>query len=251
MLRLEGRIALVTGASRGIGLATAAALAEDGARVVIVSRKQASLDAAAETLARGDWIVPMACHMGDPAQVAALVERVSAEVGIVDVLVNNAGTNPHFGPLLTAEPGAYRKTFEVNLDGPFLLTQAVCRRLVAEKRKGSVVNVASVYGTIGAPLQGVYGMTKAALISLTKTFALELGSSGIRVNAIAPGLVDTRLAAALTENPALAKVFTDRAPLGRIAKPEEIAPLIAWLVSDEASYVTGAVYTVDGGYLAG
>ena len=127
MGRLDGRIALVTGGSRGIGLAAARTLRDDGARVVIVSRKQQALDEAAQAL--GDGIVPIACHMGEPSQIAALVERVTAEVGLVDILVNNAGTNPHFGPLLTAEPGAYRKTFEVNLDGLFLLTQAVCRRL--------------------------------------------------------------------------------------------------------------------------
>lgn len=250
MGRLDGRIALVTGGSRGIGFAAARSLRDDGATVVIVSRKQAALDEAASALG-GDRIVPLACHLGEPAQVAALVERVTVEVGLIEILVNNAGTNPHFGPLLTAEPGAYRKTFDVNLDGPFWLTQTVARRLVDAGKPGSVINVASVFGLIGAPLQGVYGMTKSALISLTKTFALELGSSRIRVNAIAPGLVDTRLAAALTADPALARVFTDRAALGRIAKPDEIAPLIAWLASDEASYVTGAVYTIDGGYLAG
>lgn len=249
MGRLDGRIALVTGGSRGIGEAIATALARDGARVVITARKEPALREAAARIGHG--VVPIASHAGDPAQIAALVARIDEEVGGIDILVNNAATNPHFGPLMTVEPAAFRKTFEVNLEGPFELTRQVARRLVDRNRPGAVINVASIYGLVGAPLQGVYAMTKAAMVSMTRTFALELGSSKIRVNAIAPGLVDTRFAATLVHDPALSKLFTDRAPLGRAAQPAEIGGLVAWLASDEASFVTGAVYTLDGGYLAG
>jgi NAD(P)-dependent dehydrogenase (short-subunit alcohol dehydrogenase family) len=164
------------------------------------------------------------------------------------VLVNNAGTNPHFGPLLEVESGAWNKTFEVNLKGPFVATREVAARLIGAGQAGAVINVASVVGLRAAPYQGVYAMTKAAMVSMTRTLAVELSGARIRVNAIAPGLVDTRLAAAIVGNEALVRTFTDHTALGRVAQPEEIAGMAVYLASDEASYVTGQTFCVDGGY---
>ncbi|MCA9521363.1 MAG: glucose 1-dehydrogenase [Myxococcales bacterium] len=250
--RLTGRVAVVTGASRGIGAAIARAYAAEGATVVITSRKQEALERAA-TAINTDFpgsAVPRACHVGHTDSIGAFIAAIWDEVGAVDVLVNNAGTNPYFGPLLGTSFSAWDKTFEVNLKGPFEMTRQVAQRWVREKRGGAVVNVASVLGVTSAPLQGVYGMTKAALLSMTRTFAHELGAAGIRVNAIAPGLVETRLAQAIIGSPEIRARFTERSPLGRHAQPEEIAGLAVYLGSDESSYVTGQVICVDGGYTA-
>ena len=242
--RLEGRTCIVTGGSRGIGQAVATAFAREGAEVAITSRKQDGLDRAAEEIAEetGVAVHPIACHVGKPDRVDAL--------GLPDVLVNNAATNPYFGPMIGLEWGAWDKTFEVNLKGAFTFARRVGQRLIDAGEPGSIINMSSVQGMRGAPWQGIYAMTKAALISMTKTLALEWGPAGIRVNAIAPGLVETRVAKVLVEQEQFRKMFTDRAALGRHAQPEEIAGAAVYLASDEASYVTGQVLPVDGGFLA-
>lgn len=247
---LQRKVALVTGGSRGIGEAVAAQFAREGARVVIASRKAEGVDAAVARirLATGGEVHGYPLHVGDLHQIADTLGRIESEVGPVDLLVNNAATNPYFGPMLGAEQAAFIKTFEVNVWGAWELTRRVTQRMIDDGRVGSVVFISSILGLQSAPLQGIYGMTKAAVISLTKTLAVELGPAGIRVNAIAPGLVDTKLAAAITSSPELSRMFVDRTPLGRIALPEDIAGAVVWLSSDEARYVTGQVLPVDGGY---
>jgi len=248
--RLEGKIAIVTGGSRGIGKAIGAAMLREGARVVLASRRIEGVEAAAAEIGADhpDAVFAKACHVGKPEQIAELVAWVSERVGLPDVLVNNAGTNPFFGPLLQIPEAAFDKTFEVNLKSAWHLSRAVAKGLIAAKRGGSIINIASVLGMRAAPLQGCYGMTKAALISFTQTLAVELGTAGVRVNAIAPGLVETRLAAIITADESLTRAFTDRTALERAATPDEIAGLAVYLASDEASYVTGQSIPVDGGF---
>lgn len=249
---MQGQLALVTGASRGIGLAIAEALAREGATVVIVSRKQAGLDqAAAELAERGVTVIPRACHVGKPEQLAGLFDWLDATHGPVRMLVNNAATNPYFGPMLGAEWAAWDKTFDVNLKGPFELSRRVGQRLIDAELPGSIVNISSIFGLTAAPMQGIYGMTKAALVSLTRTLAHEWGGAGIRVNCVAPGLVETRFAQALLTDPALVSNYTDRAALPRVGQPQDIAAMVAWLCSDASGWVTGQTFPVDGGYLVG
>jgi NAD(P)-dependent dehydrogenase (short-subunit alcohol dehydrogenase family) len=247
-IHLEGKVALVTGGSRGIGEAIAKAFGQSGAEVAIASRKLEGVNEAALRLRQdGITVEPFACHTGKTDQIEALVKAVITRFGRIDVLVNNAATNPHFGPLLTADDSAFDKTFEVNTKGYFNMAKAVARHLVDRNAPGSLIHVASVMGLAAAPLQGIYGMTKAAVISMTRTLAMELGPSGIRVNAIAPGLVETRFAAAIVKNPDLVEREAARTPLGRYAQPDEIAGAALYLASDAASYVTGHTLVVDGG----
>src|SRR5947209_8355120 len=239
-INLQDKVAIVTGASRGIGAAIAKTFLENGAKVVLSSRKIEKIDL-------GPNAHVFAAHTGKEAECVALVEEAVRKFGKVDVLVNNAGTNPYFGPLAEAPEAAWGKTFEVNLKGYFWTTRELVRHLVDRGAPGSIVNVSSVNGLRAAPLQGVYGMTKAAVISMTRTFALELGPARIRVNAIAPGLADTRLASAIVKDEALSAEWLKRTPLGRVAQPEEIASAALYLASDAASYVTGEVLVIDGG----
>lgn len=248
--RLEGKRAIISGGSRGIGAAIARAYAAEGATVVISSRKQPGLDAVAEAI-NADYpnsVIPLTCHIGHPEQIEAFVKQVEEQIGRPHILVNNAATNPYFGPMLHIEDTAFQKTFDVNVKGYFEMTRHVALRWLANDEPGSVVNVSSVVGLRGAPFQGVYAMTKAAIISMTQTLSIELGEAGIRVNAIAPGLVDTHFASAIVQNEDMSKMFTDKSALKRYAQPEEIAGAAVFLGSDEASYITGQTLAVDGGY---
>ncbi|WP_045119363.1 glucose 1-dehydrogenase [Haliangium ochraceum] len=249
-ISLQGDVVVITGASRGIGAAIARACVQAGARVVLASRKQPDLDTLAEELrAEGGEALPIACHIGKPEQITALFERAASEFGKVDALVSNAATNPYFGPLIDTPEAAIDKTIEVNMKGYLSAASAFVKHVRARKgERGSIVNVASVVGMQAAPMQGVYGMTKAAVISMTQTLALELGSTGIRVNAIAPGLVETRFAAAIVDNPDMRDHFVKRTALRRHAQPEEIAGAAVYLSSQAASYVTGHTMVVDGGF---
>jgi NAD(P)-dependent dehydrogenase (short-subunit alcohol dehydrogenase family) len=248
LIELEGKVAIVTGGSRGIGEAIARTFAAHGAKVVVASRKQEGVDRVAAAIRQeGGDAHGIAFHAGDLAQAPKLVEATVERYGKVDLLVNNAATNPHFGPLLTVEQAQWAKTFEVNLQGYFELARAVARHLIDRGAAGSIVNVASVVALAGAPLQGVYAMTKAAVVSMTQTLAIELAPSKIRVNALAPGLVETKFAAAIVGNPEIVQRVVERTPLGRYAQPQEIAGGALFLASDAASFVTGHTLVVDGG----
>jgi NAD(P)-dependent dehydrogenase (short-subunit alcohol dehydrogenase family) len=248
---LKGKIAVVTGASRGIGEAIARALAQRGATVMIAARKLDTLEAVAAAINAGGAgrAVPVACHTGRPEEIAALFERVRSELGRLDVLVNNAATNPYLGPALECTEAAFDKTFAVNVKGYFLMCQHAAR-IMAAQRSGSIINVASIAGMTPLPMQLAYSMTKAAVISMTRGLAKELGRAGVRVNAIAPGVVETKFAAALIDDPQFRRMIVQLTPLGRHAQPEEIVGAALYLASDASSFTTGSVLVCDGGVTA-
>jgi NAD(P)-dependent dehydrogenase (short-subunit alcohol dehydrogenase family) len=244
---VDGRVALVTGASRGIGEAIANALVEGGAKVVLASRKQADLDEVAQRLnsKRAGSAVAIAAHAGREDELRNLVETSLQGMGRIDILVNNAATNPYFGPVIDAEVSAWDKTFEVNLRGMFILTQLVWRAWM-EQNGGAIVNVASVGGLRPGIGLGVYNITKAGVIMLTRQLARELGGK-VRVNAVAPGLIKTHFARALWENDTIRERVVGSNPMGRIGSPEEVAAAVVFLASDAASYINGEVLVIDGG----
>ena len=243
---LTDRVAIVTGGSRGIGGAIGEALAEQGAQVVISSRKQADLDAEAERINKQhpDRVSAVAAHTGRPEDIQHLVDVTMERFGRIDILVNNAATNPYFGPLIDADLSAWDKTFEVNLRGVFILTQAVIRASMAEQG-GAIVNVASIGGLRPGFGLGIYDLTKAGLIMLTRQLAREL--RGVRVNAVAPGIIKTKFAEALWQNEEIVRRVESSNPIGRVGTPEEVAGAVAFLASDAASYVNGEVLVIDGG----
>lgn len=242
--RLDGKVAIVTGASRGIGEAIARTLVAQGAKVVLASRK---IDEAfAATFPDGTAIARVA-HTGKENDCAQLVQSAVDHFGAVDILVNNAATNPYFGPMMGATEALWDKTFEVNVKGYYWMMREVVSHLVGRNAPGSIVHVASVAGLIASPMQGIYAMTKAAILSMTKTMAVELASSNIRVNAIAPGFVDTKFASAVTRDDELGGAVKKRTPLGRFGTPEEIAQAALYLASDASSFVTGHTLVIDGG----
>ncbi len=243
---LKDKVIVITGASRGIGEAIARACIDQGAKVVLASRKQADLDRVAATLP-ADRVIAVACHTGKADDVEALFARAADTFGRIDGAVNNAATNPYFGPLLDTPDAAIDKTIEVNIKGYLYVARAFVKHARARDMGGALVNVASVAGIRAAPMQGIYGATKAAVISMTQTLAFELGGSKIRVNAIAPGLVETKFAAAIVQNPLLRDHVVKRTPLARHAQPTEVAGAVVYLMSDAASFTTGTVLTVDGG----
>ncbi len=247
---LSGRVAIVSGGSRGIGKAIAERYALAGAKVVLSSRRQAALDEAARVICEaGGEAVGIAAHNGDKQALKALVEATTERYGRLDILVNNAATNPHFGAVLEADDSHWRKTLEVNLMGNIWLTQAA----VAQMRAGGggkIINVASIVGLTPRRFQGIYSLTKAAAISLTKTLATELGPDNIQVNAIAPGLVKTQFAQALWSNEDLLAQVLARTPVGRIGQPEDMAGIALFLASSASDYTTGAVFVLDGGVTA-
>jgi NAD(P)-dependent dehydrogenase (short-subunit alcohol dehydrogenase family) len=244
---LQNKVALVTGASRGIGRAIALRLARAGAQVAVCSRKLESVQSvAAEIESAGGKSLAVQAHVGRAEDVMALVAQVLEACGRVDVVVNNAATNPHFGPLLTADDGQWMKILDTNVMGAVRVCRAVAPHM-EKQGGGKIINLTSIAGLRPAAGMGVYGVSKAALIMLTQTLARELGRANIQVNAIAPGVIKTHFSEVLWQTPQIAEPILSRMPLGKFGEPEDVAGLALFLASPASDYVTGGVFVVDGG----
>ncbi len=246
---LEGKVAIITGSSKGIGKAIAKGFAENGAQVVISSRSQEACDEVVkEFVSEGLKAVGIACHIGKSAQRENLVTQTMDAFGRIDILVNNAAINPFFGPLEEIDPLIFDKIMEVNVKAPWSLSNLVLPHLKTNK-KGSIINIASVEAlTPGAGL-GIYSTSKAAMLMLSKTQAKEWGKFGVRVNAICPGLIQTKFSAALWQKEKIVQKIQKAIPSGRMGQPEEMIGLACLLAADAGAYMTGGVYTADGGYM--
>lgn len=246
--RLDGKVAIVTGGTRGIGLAIATTLARAGAKVVISSRKADHVDAAVKLLREdGLDVVGIPANMGKAADVHELAARTVEHFDGIDIIVNNAATNPVFGPLQLASEDAFEKILAVNVKGPLELCKTA--HTVMAQRGGAIVNVSSIGGISPEAGLGLYSVSKAALVSLTKVMAQEWGADGIRANVICPGLIKTRFSQALWQDQQIADQVLGHQPIRRIGVPDDVAGLALFLASDASAYCTGGVYMVDGGYL--
>ncbi|HQR05571.1 MAG TPA: SDR family oxidoreductase [Gemmatales bacterium] len=249
MFDLTGKIALVTGASRGIGESIARCLAAHGAHVMVSSRKADGCEAVAQSIrADGGKAEALPCHIGEMDQIEKLFADIQQRHKRLDILVNNAATNPHFGPIWETDVGAFQKTVDVNIRGYYFMSSKAVKMMISQGG-GSIVNVASVNGVTPGLMQGIYSITKAAIISMTKAFAKECGDLGIRVNALLPGITDTKFAATLVKNEAILSKMLQHVPMNRVAQPDEMAGSVLYLVSAASSYTTGVCLNVDGGYL--
>jgi NAD(P)-dependent dehydrogenase (short-subunit alcohol dehydrogenase family) len=250
LFRLDGKIALVTGASKGIGEAMARGLAEFGARVVVSSRKREAVEEVAD-LFRKDGLeaTGIAANMGNMEEIQGLVDRTVETYGGIDVIINNAAANPVFGPIQDTDERAFDKIIDVNLKGPFELCKHAYP-VLKDRGGGSIINISSIGGVTPEKFIGIYSVSKAAIISLTRAMAQDWGSDNIRVNAICPGLIKTKFSEALWKNDDILNRFLKKIPLDRAGEPDDIAGLGVFLASDAGAYCSGGVYLVDGGYLA-
>ncbi|WP_281542810.1 glucose 1-dehydrogenase [Maribacter aestuarii] len=246
---LTGKVAIVTGSSKGIGLSIARGLAEKGAKVVISSRKQEAVDTLAKEFSEaGMKAIGIACHIGDSEQRKQLIAKTMDTYGRIDILVNNAAINPFYGPLESAGEEVFDKIMNVNVKAPWLLSNLVQPHM-KENGGGSIINISSVEGIHPGFRLGLYSMTKSALIMLSKNQAKEWGRYGIRSNVVCPGLIKTKFSESLWSDEKLVAQYTGVVPLRRVAEPDEMAGIVMLLASDAGSYMTGGVYTADGGYL--
>ncbi len=246
--RLDNKIAIITGASKGIGKAIAKALGQQGAKIVIASRKQEAVDATArEFFAEGIDAIGIAAHMGDMNQIKNLVEQTIKHFGGIDIVVNNAAVNPSFGPVVDTDNFVFDKIMDVNVKGPLELCK-LAYPMMKQRGGGSVINISSIEGITPGQGLGLYSVSKSAFIALTKVMAREWGVDHIRANVICPGLVKTKFSEVLTGNEKILKHVLAKQALPQLAEPEDIAGLALFLASDASLFCTGAVYTADGGY---